>query len=494
MEKFEMDNKDKNRLVFNSDLELLSYDDGKTTPPRGVLSKVNGAFVADLKEVARRVRISANAGANGMSVMLYAPWHSKTLDECLFPFVRVGDKFDLTEFNPEWDAVFTSVLEKIFETVPQNYMVEIVLLDNCQLNAHDGWVSPNPYNWNGKTMNINGTGGRGYRHFYAVPLPILCKFIDHVYALVKKWIDRIRWKVGNELPVVFDGMVQVPTPLGTVTVPKSVKLVYDLGRYLYDKKKIPANMLAWGGTLGTVVWREATVDGQTGMRFVIEYKDKDGNLIDANNVMTDSMHVQIDRIANRIDPKFAAAVLVEIHGVSGDYEVLGSPQPSFYACVGVDFYGETHTRKAEYSDDGVDYKNRPEYASKVDRQKTYWRASFEVRYTVYLYVFEHNKAGRLFKVEVLPQTWEKDYGIEGMLAAAKAYKKAYGVALYNAGKYPEPVIVDPVIPDPVTPDVPDVPDVVVKPPFSLQGEWNNNKGKILVAIGIIVILLLIAIF
>jgi hypothetical protein len=418
-----MDNKDKGRLVFNSWLCLFANSTGE-----GVISGTIGNFSVDIEEVKRRVRLSANAGANGMTILLYAPWDSKNTNDFLCPFYLEGDKYDMRKYSLEYDNIFVKVVKTIMEEIPSNFMLEICYLDNCQTH-HD---APNPYKWKGVTMNK-----QGYRSFYDMTYIDHCKFIDHIEELIQPWSERIRRKVGNELPVILNGMVNVKTPVGTVTVPKSVKLVYDLGRYLYDVKGIPANMLGWGGVPGTVVWKDVTENGVTKKKFVVEYIDSEGNVIDANNSKTDSMHVQLDRIANRIDPAFAKEVLVEVHGSCGGYKDESQPQPSFWSCMAVDFYGSTHTRKFDLSNDGDNCKVK-KYQSEVDKLDNglYCRWNEQTHYDVYRYVFKNNKAGRQFKVETLPQSWKSDYGVVNFRYVAKAYKDEYKVPLFNENKYP----------------------------------------------------------
>jgi hypothetical protein len=69
----------------------------------------------------------------------------------------------------------------------------------------------------------------------------------------------------------------------------------------------------------------------------------------------------------------------------------------------------------------------------------------------------------------------------------------FGEPLENRGKVPTyeqtyPDIVP--IPDPITPDP--ITSEPVKPPFNLQGWWNNNH-KLLMLLGIIVCLLILTI-
>jgi len=399
-----MDNKDKKRLVFNSWLCLF----GRATE-EGVISGSIGNFKINLEEVKRRVRTSANAGSNGMTILLYAPWGITKLEEFLCPFTLEGNKYNMRKYNLEYDLIFVNVIKTIMELIPENFMLEICYIDNCQMH-HD---APNPYLWKDVVMNK-----QGYRRYYDMTYADHCAFIDHIEGLIKPWTTRIRRKVGNELPVLWNGTVQVQTPLGKVTIPNSVKLIYDLGRYLYEKKGVPANMIGWGGIPGKVEYIND--------EFIVDEKT--------------SMHVQLDRIANRMDPAFAKEVLVEVHGACSGYKEENIPQPSFWSRLSVDFYGNIHTRHVDFSNDGDNCKN-PKYASPVDKLPNglYCRYNEDAHYDVYSYIFKNNKADRQFKVETLPQSWDDDNGIVNFKAIAQAYKDEYGIPLYNTGKYPKPV-------------------------------------------------------
>lgn len=401
-----MDNKDKGRLVFNSWLCIFANQTGE-----GIVSGTIGSFSIDLEELKRRVRISANAGANGMTILLYAPWDSKGTNDFLCPFVLEGDKYNMLSYSPEYDKILVETVKTIMELIPENFMLEIVYVDNCQTHHN----APNPYFWENVVMNI-----QGYLSYYDMSYADHCAFIDHIEGLIQPWTNRIRRKVGNELPVKWNGTVKVDTPEGPVIIPKSVKLVYDLGRYLYEKKGIPANMIGWGGIIGKVTYNEST------KKFIVDEPT--------------SMHVQLDRVANRMDPAFAREVLVEVHGACDGYMQSGIPQPSFNSRLSVQFYGKNHARKIDFSSDGDNCKDK-KYKSEVDKLPNglYCRWNEITHEDVYFYVFKNNDAGRQFKVEALPQNWDGTNGIVNFKAVVRSYNKNFRVKLFNEDKYPEPI-------------------------------------------------------
>ena len=95
-------------------------------------------------------------------------------------------------------------------------------------------------------------------------------------------------------------------------------------------------------------------------------------------------------------------------------------------------------------------------------------------------------------VEHLPEDCD-DAHVDVYAAMARAYAETFG-PLENVGKWPDkwvaPVL--PEIPDPPLPPDPPVPPAPpVKPLFSWKGEWNNNKGKILTVIGVIVLVIIV---
>jgi hypothetical protein len=76
-------------------------------------------------------------------------------------------------------------------------------------------------------------------------------------------------------------------------------------------------------------------------------------------------------------------------------------------------------------------------------------------------------------------------------AVVKVLEKFFGEKITPRKPYVWPI--DPPEPPPSDPPEPPKPDLPEKPPFSLRGEWNNNKKQILITIGIVVIFTLIAI-
>ena len=107
-------------------------------------------------------------------------------------------------------------------------------------------------------------------------------------------------------------------------------------------------------------------------------------------------------------------------------------------------------------------------------------------YVMFKKIFESMAAGKTSKNWYLEILTYSDLFDESGEAVNRAYKESFGANLPGWGSYPTP------IKPPVDPVVPPTPDPV-EPPFSLQGEWNNNKREILISIGVVVILTLIAI-
>jgi len=93
---------------------------------------------------------------------------------------------------------------------------------------------------------------------------------------------------------------------------------------------------------------------------------------------------------------------------------------------------------------------------------------------------------RKFGFEYLPKARNRDdLAAKGVLAISEAYAERFGNP-ENFGKYPDDWQ------EPEIPDIPDEPDdPPVKPDFNWKGEWNNNKGKILAVVGVIVLVIIV---
>jgi hypothetical protein len=103
--------------------------------------------------------------------------------------------------NPKWLLAFETIIQKILEVAPENFIIRVLLYDNCQFHHH----APNPF-LNDITRLCNND--EGYRHFYDIPLYKEVKgkkikegaiFVDAIMGVVSKYPGKIQISIGNEL-------------------------------------------------------------------------------------------------------------------------------------------------------------------------------------------------------------------------------------------------------------------------------------------------------
>lgn len=143
---------------------------------------------------------------NAMRWFSFGVWEPGTISRVNFPYVKRGDKFDVSIINPEW---ITTLKRRIKQAVDRGYTVIITLTDNCSTKERrSGFWNAHP--WNGDN-NINGTSnwkGSIY-HFYeankqSMPgMPESAQMIEAFIRYVVSELDpmfkpNIIWEICNE--------------------------------------------------------------------------------------------------------------------------------------------------------------------------------------------------------------------------------------------------------------------------------------------------------
>jgi hypothetical protein len=371
---------------------------------RGIVSGKNNDWSFDWDRLQRWVAKSRYEGMNSIGVFLMAPWESQGIIDLFCPFKLEGDKFNLKKIDPVWAGAVKTMLDKIFEVAPVDFVVRIILFDNCQFHHN----APSPY-----LSNVQNK-----RSFYDLPFSVNKIYIDAVMGVVKQYPGKIQLSIGNELTARggLDTVIQYRLESGpykgdTVYVFPEAKWVWDVANYLVNEWGWKRADLGWGCVQGDI-------------------KEENGEFIADEK----SLQVHVNRIAERVSTKWNE-VHRELHGMCGNWTPTTM---AFFARVAAKWFSDSNSGVVHISTDGDNARvTGPEYSSKTDKQSLYWRYNGGVTEVVAEYVLRHcgkNKQGKKLWLSVLPQNWNETAHIENASAITRAYRNRYGVWPVNYGK------------------------------------------------------------
>jgi len=161
--------------ILNSWLEVFS------PTVMGCLTSDNQAV--DLVKWREWCRSSADAGANGIRILPYAPWAYPSgavpINKLWSPYLLDGGKWDLSKYN---SAYFTALKQMVAIAREYNLDIWFSLFDNCQFHHGAEKVTP----WGNNKQGING---------YYGSLPYALKWTDKVLAVLG---DTVKYELINE--------------------------------------------------------------------------------------------------------------------------------------------------------------------------------------------------------------------------------------------------------------------------------------------------------
>lgn len=143
---------------------------------------------------------------NAMRFFSFGVWENFTISRVNFPYLKSGNKFDITKINPVW---LETLKRRIGQCVERGFTVILTLTDNCSVHKKaGGWWNAHP--WNGDN-NVNGTSnwnGSIY-HFYEddkqsmLGIPESWEMIENFVRRIVRELDplfkpNIVWEECNE--------------------------------------------------------------------------------------------------------------------------------------------------------------------------------------------------------------------------------------------------------------------------------------------------------
>lgn len=408
--------------VLNSWLEVFSPT---------VMGCVSRDGVFDFVKWEEWCRASANAGANGIRILPYAPWAYpsgavpiETL-YCPYRFDPVQRAWNLDLWNENYFLTLKRMVEIAYK---YGLRLWFALFDNCQWHHGAGAVTP----WGNNVQGING---------YYASLP---------YAL--RWVDRVHATLGKSInyEIINEGEAR---QLSLTKAAEWIVAVFD--RLIF--KGIPAEQICWG-PLPSSIYKDGKWE-----------QDREHDL--AQHILS---------ITERRDRTQSNKVYRAMHGVGVANEPVGgvSFPASYCGEWAIQWWANAHSGKGFLSDDGV--SNGSNALDKLPNGK-YTRPSAAEWYKVAVRLFKtFTQAGELV-VERLPQNLNPVVWLPALEAIADAYKVVHGKELANRGKYPPPK------PEPVP--EPHKPPVIPENPADRIRFWLGAGS--LVLLGIIVLIAIV---
>lgn len=425
------------QYLLNSYLPVFS-------PVKGLVK--DGEF--DIDGFAEYCRASADAGANGIRILPYAPWGDNgpiQIDKLYCPYrldiVQRAWNLDL------WDEGYFTALRRMVEIASEyNVTIWFSLFDNCQFHHGGQLISP----W---AVNVQGVSD----YFFGdEPEPVKDKDTPSERAAklkaiekynadrgrVLRWVDKVHATVGNDALYPIGNELSVRPGTDIKAAARWAVAIFDRLLALgVPERNITLGAMPSATYLGNLTWKSNhAVNLQA--QILTALKDRPGK-------------IQAWRVMHNV-------------GIA-DEKVNGEVFPASYCGeMALAWWGGNHEGEGFISDDGV--IPRPDATSIYNCALRFFQNDGNRQYK---WAFEH---------------CPKDYAdFSHIRAISTAYRAKYGVWPENYEKFPNP---QPPTPPTPTPDPPQ--PEPEKPPFNWKGWWNNNKwyvigGLVIIALAILVI-------